>query len=205
MTSVWIFVGATAIAALAACRGPLSRRARRCCHAGWWNLVFPIGMYAVTTHELGRATGSSWMTDTDRVEIWVATASGPSCSRRCWRPGSGHPRPIDAGSSCRSLLGCRPRAAVRPPGGSHSMHKRGHLAPSEGSATSHTGRDPCSGRRCTRPASPPSRVPAPPAHQRVGDAGPPPWHQAGADTTSDGHVRVRPRASAGGRVRAAPR
>ncbi|WP_406261719.1 hypothetical protein [Streptomyces nigra] len=61
-------------------------------------------MYTVTTHELGRATGSSWMTDTGRVEIWVATASGPSCSRRCWRPGSGHPRPIDAGSSCRSLL-----------------------------------------------------------------------------------------------------
>ncbi|MFF3911057.1 hypothetical protein ACFYZJ_35070 [Streptomyces sp. NPDC001848] len=26
---------------------------------GWWNLVFPVGMYAVTTHELGRATATS--------------------------------------------------------------------------------------------------------------------------------------------------
>ncbi|MGW0680645.1 SLAC1 family transporter [Streptomyces sp. NPDC002767] len=39
---------------------------------GWWNLVFPIGMYAVTTHELGRATGTSWMTTLGRWEIWVA-------------------------------------------------------------------------------------------------------------------------------------
>ncbi|MFJ9539825.1 tellurite resistance/C4-dicarboxylate transporter family protein [Streptomyces sp. NPDC101225] len=41
---------------------------------GWWNLVFPIGMYAVTTHELGRATGASWMTSTGRWEVWVAAA-----------------------------------------------------------------------------------------------------------------------------------
>ncbi|MFE2544456.1 tellurite resistance/C4-dicarboxylate transporter family protein [Actinacidiphila glaucinigra] len=41
---------------------------------GWWNLVFPIGMYAVTTHELGRATGTSWMTSMGRWEIWVAAA-----------------------------------------------------------------------------------------------------------------------------------
>ncbi|WP_432026480.1 DUF488 family protein, N3 subclade [Streptomyces sp. 1222.5] len=39
---------------------------------GWWNLVFPIGMYAVTTHELGRATGTSWMTTLGRWEGWVA-------------------------------------------------------------------------------------------------------------------------------------
>jgi uncharacterized protein YeaO (DUF488 family)/tellurite resistance protein TehA-like permease len=38
---------------------------------GWWNLVFPIGMYGVTTHELGRATGTSWMTTLGRWEIWV--------------------------------------------------------------------------------------------------------------------------------------
>ncbi|MFF2363865.1 DUF488 family protein [Streptomyces sp. NPDC058122] len=39
---------------------------------GWWNLVFPIGMYAVTTHELGRATGTSWMVTLGRWEIWVS-------------------------------------------------------------------------------------------------------------------------------------
>ncbi|MFF8352926.1 DUF488 family protein [Streptomyces chartreusis] len=39
---------------------------------GWWNLVFPIGMYAVTTHELGRATGTSWLTNAGRWEVWVA-------------------------------------------------------------------------------------------------------------------------------------
>ncbi|MET9126216.1 tellurite resistance/C4-dicarboxylate transporter family protein [Streptomyces sp. NPDC004528] len=39
---------------------------------GWWNLVFPIGMYAVTTHELGRVTGTSWMTTLGRWEIWIA-------------------------------------------------------------------------------------------------------------------------------------
>ncbi|MFG2479742.1 DUF488 family protein [Streptomyces fagopyri] len=41
---------------------------------GWWNLVFPIGMYGVTTHELGRTTGTSWMTTLGRWEIWVAGA-----------------------------------------------------------------------------------------------------------------------------------
>ncbi|MEU8789567.1 tellurite resistance/C4-dicarboxylate transporter family protein [Streptomyces sp. NPDC048643] len=39
---------------------------------GWWNLVFPIGMYGVATHELGRVTGTSWMTSMGRGEIWVA-------------------------------------------------------------------------------------------------------------------------------------
>ncbi|MFG3168707.1 tellurite resistance/C4-dicarboxylate transporter family protein [Streptomyces sp. NPDC048200] len=39
---------------------------------GWWNLVFPIGMYGVATHELGRVTGTSWMTAMGRGEIWVA-------------------------------------------------------------------------------------------------------------------------------------
>jgi tellurite resistance protein TehA-like permease len=41
---------------------------------GWWNLVFPIGMYGVATHELGRTTGTSWMTTLGRGEIWVAAA-----------------------------------------------------------------------------------------------------------------------------------
>lgn len=40
---------------------------------GWWNLVFPIGMYGVATHELGRTTGTSWLTSLGRGEIWVAT------------------------------------------------------------------------------------------------------------------------------------
>ncbi|MFD9005054.1 DUF488 family protein [Streptomyces sp. NPDC059582] len=39
---------------------------------GWWNLVFPIGMYAVTTHELGRVTKTSWLVTLGRWEIWVA-------------------------------------------------------------------------------------------------------------------------------------
>ncbi|MFF5025569.1 DUF488 family protein [Streptomyces collinus] len=39
---------------------------------GWWNLVFPIGMYAVATHELGRATGTSWMITVGRWEVWTA-------------------------------------------------------------------------------------------------------------------------------------
>ena len=112
MTSLWIFMGAAAIAGLAAVRltalppdetllsRPLLigvavvlwafsswliplllalgvwrhalRRIPLRYDVGWWNLVFPIGMYAVTTHELGRATGSSWMTSTGRWEVWVA-------------------------------------------------------------------------------------------------------------------------------------
>ncbi|MFE7170329.1 tellurite resistance/C4-dicarboxylate transporter family protein [Streptomyces sp. NPDC057616] len=112
MTSVWIFMGAAAIAVLAAVRltalppdetllsRPLLvgaavvlwafsswliplllalgvwrhvvRRIPLRYDLGWWNLVFPIGMYAVTTHELGRATGTSWLTSTGRWEGWVA-------------------------------------------------------------------------------------------------------------------------------------
>ncbi|MFF0516104.1 tellurite resistance/C4-dicarboxylate transporter family protein [Streptomyces sp. NPDC004250] len=39
---------------------------------GWWNLVFPIGMYGVASHELGRTTKTAWMTSLGQVEIWVA-------------------------------------------------------------------------------------------------------------------------------------
>ncbi|MEV7324389.1 DUF488 family protein [Streptomyces sp. NPDC093970] len=112
MTSVWICMGAAAIAVLAGVRlvslppGTLSptrpvvlgacvilwsfaswlvpfllalgvwRHALRGVplryDLGWWNLVFPVGMYAVTTHELGRVTGTSWMTVAGRWEVWVA-------------------------------------------------------------------------------------------------------------------------------------
>ncbi|MER5596304.1 DUF488 family protein [Streptomyces sp. NPDC002265] len=112
LTSVWIFMGAAAIAVLATVRimalppgdtllsRPLLvgvavvlwafsswliplllalgvwrhvlRRIPLRYEVGWWNLVFPIGMYAVTTHELGRAAGTSWMTGTGRWEIWLA-------------------------------------------------------------------------------------------------------------------------------------
>lgn len=41
---------------------------------GWWNLVFPIGMYAVCTHELGRTTRTPWMTTVGRWEVWIAAA-----------------------------------------------------------------------------------------------------------------------------------
>ncbi|WP_324608102.1 DUF488 family protein [Streptomyces sp. 142MFCol3.1] len=114
MTSVWIFMGAAAIAVLAGVRLislpsgdtllarpvilgssvvlwsfsswliPLLLALGVWRHAlrriplryglDWWNLVFPIGMYAVTTHELGRATGTSWMTTIGRWEVWVAAA-----------------------------------------------------------------------------------------------------------------------------------
>ncbi|MEU8714465.1 DUF488 family protein [Streptomyces sp. NPDC048663] len=112
MTSVWIFMGAAAIAVLAGARlvalpqgsllpaRPLVigssvvlwsfsswliplllalgvwrhvlRRVPLRYELGWWNLVFPVGMYAVATHELGRVTGASWMTAAGRWEIWVA-------------------------------------------------------------------------------------------------------------------------------------
>ncbi|WP_326578737.1 tellurite resistance/C4-dicarboxylate transporter family protein [Actinacidiphila glaucinigra] len=114
MTSVWIFMGAAAIAALVPVRlialpagstmlsrellvgssvvlwsfsswliplllalGVWRHALRRIplrYDLGWWNLVFPVGMYAVTTHELGRATGTSWMTSMGRWEVWVAAA-----------------------------------------------------------------------------------------------------------------------------------
>ncbi|MFH9089213.1 DUF488 family protein [Streptomyces sp. NPDC017673] len=114
MTSVWIFMGAAAIAVLAAVRlialppggavlsRPLLvgssvvlwsfsswliplllalgvwrhalRRIPLRYELGWWNLVFPVGMYAVATHELGRATGTSWMTGVGRWEVWIAAA-----------------------------------------------------------------------------------------------------------------------------------
>ncbi|MEW2289256.1 DUF488 family protein [Streptomyces sp. NPDC047841] len=114
MTSVWIFMGAAAIAVLAAVRlialppggavlsRPLLvgsavvlwsfaswliplllalgvwrhalRRVPLRYELGWWNLVFPVGMYAVTTHELGRVTASSWMTSAGRWEVWIAAA-----------------------------------------------------------------------------------------------------------------------------------
>ncbi|MDX3761758.1 MULTISPECIES: tellurite resistance/C4-dicarboxylate transporter family protein [Streptomyces] len=112
MTSVWIFMGAAAIAVLAGVRlialplgstilsRPLVIGASVVLWAfsswliplllalgvwrhtlgriplryelGWWNLVFPVGMYAVTTHELGRATTTSWMTSVGRWEVWIA-------------------------------------------------------------------------------------------------------------------------------------
>nr|WP_240528930.1 tellurite resistance/C4-dicarboxylate transporter family protein [Streptomyces humi] len=114
MTSVWIFMGAAAIAVLAGVRlialplgGTMPSRPlvvgtsvvlwsfsswliplllalgvwRHALHRvplrydlGWWNLVFPVGMYAVTTHELGRVTGTSWLTSMGRWEVWVAAA-----------------------------------------------------------------------------------------------------------------------------------
>lgn len=40
----------------------------------WWNLVFPVGMYGVATHELGRTTAASWLTTLGGWEIWVGAA-----------------------------------------------------------------------------------------------------------------------------------
>ncbi|MGW7264496.1 SLAC1 family transporter [Streptomyces sp. NPDC054842] len=112
MTSVWIFMGAAAIAvftgvrltalpqdsvllarplivgscvvlwsfsswliplllALGVWRHALRRIPLRY-ELGWWNIVFPVGMYAVATHELGRATGTAWMTTMGRWEVWTA-------------------------------------------------------------------------------------------------------------------------------------
>jgi tellurite resistance protein TehA-like permease len=60
--SVWIFMGAAAIAVLAGVR-------LIALHPG---TTIPVGMYAVTTHELGRATATSWMTSVGRWEVCIA-------------------------------------------------------------------------------------------------------------------------------------
>ncbi|MFI5976246.1 DUF488 family protein [Streptomyces sp. NPDC051452] len=136
MTSVWIFMGAAAIAVLAGVRlialppgstmlsSPLIigssvvlwsfsswliplllalgvwrhalRRIPLRYELGWWNLVFPVGMYAVTTHELGRATATSWMTSVGRWEVWIAAGfwavvfAGMAAATLRPRPATGH-------------------------------------------------------------------------------------------------------------------
>ncbi|MGX1546435.1 SLAC1 family transporter [Streptomyces adustus] len=147
MTSVWIFMGAAAIAVLAGVRlialppggallshqlvagssvvlwsfsswliplllalgawRHLVRRVPLRYELGWWNIVFPVGMYAVATHELGRATGTGWMTATGRWEIWVAAAVwavvfAAMVGRLARAPLSGR-----AGTRCRSGAGAR--------------------------------------------------------------------------------------------------
>ncbi|WP_433448774.1 tellurite resistance/C4-dicarboxylate transporter family protein [Streptomyces sp. CA-142005] len=136
MTSVWIFMGAAAIAALAGVRlialhpgttmlsRPLVigtsvvlwafsswliplllalgvwrhalRRGPLRYELGWWNLVFPVGMYAVTTHELGRATATSWRTSLGRREVriavvfWAVVSAAMVAARLRARPTTAH-------------------------------------------------------------------------------------------------------------------
>lgn len=42
--------------------------------ASLWSMVFPIGMYAVATRELGAVAGRGWMTDAGAEEAWAALA-----------------------------------------------------------------------------------------------------------------------------------
>jgi len=39
---------------------------------GLWGMVFPIGMYGVASHRLGRASGAEWLSDFGNGEGWVA-------------------------------------------------------------------------------------------------------------------------------------
>jgi tellurite resistance protein TehA-like permease len=39
-----------------------------------WSMVFPLGMYAVASMELGRAEGLPWVEQIGQVELWVAFA-----------------------------------------------------------------------------------------------------------------------------------
>ena len=43
--------------------------------AGFWSVVFPLGMYSVATTTLGAATGIGFMTAIGDAEIWVAFAA----------------------------------------------------------------------------------------------------------------------------------
>ncbi|MET8582274.1 hypothetical protein ABZX39_15500 [Streptomyces collinus] len=89
MTSVWIFMGAAAItvlagvrlAALAAGATLLPRPVLMGASVVLWAfstwlipLLLALGFwrYAVTTHELGRATGTLWMITMGRWETWVS-------------------------------------------------------------------------------------------------------------------------------------
>ncbi|MCP2167473.1 tellurite resistance/C4-dicarboxylate transporter family protein [Goodfellowiella coeruleoviolacea] len=41
---------------------------------GLWSLVFPVGMYGVASHQLGRATGAGWLSALGGGEAWLALA-----------------------------------------------------------------------------------------------------------------------------------
>lgn len=41
---------------------------------GLWGMVFPIGMYGVASHQLGKASGADWLSDFGNGEGWVAVA-----------------------------------------------------------------------------------------------------------------------------------
>ncbi|MFF1568873.1 DUF488 family protein [Streptomyces sp. NPDC058293] len=155
MTSVWIFMGAAALAALAGVRlialppgstllsrpvilgssvilwafsswliplllalGVWRHALRRIplrYELGWWNVVFPIGMYAVTTHELGRATGTSWMTAVGSWEVWVAAAAW-AVVFAAMVTAMLRPRPTTAhGSAADTGQAARPENVARPP------------------------------------------------------------------------------------------
>ncbi|MGW3815357.1 SLAC1 family transporter [Streptomyces sp. NPDC005046] len=82
---------------------------------GWWNIVFPIGMYAVTTHELGRATGTSWMTSMGRWEVWVAAAVW-AVVFAAMVAAKLRPRPMTAqGSATATGQAARPESTAPPP------------------------------------------------------------------------------------------
>jgi tellurite resistance protein TehA-like permease len=43
--------------------------------APWWSMVFPLGMYVVSSASYGRATGLGFMADAARVEVWLGLAA----------------------------------------------------------------------------------------------------------------------------------
>lgn len=52
----------------------LVRRVSLRYETGLWSMVFPLGMYGVASSQLGRATGTRWLTALGDGEAWVALA-----------------------------------------------------------------------------------------------------------------------------------
>jgi tellurite resistance protein TehA-like permease len=70
---------------------PATRRYR----LGWWAMVFPLGMYAAATDDLGRTAGSGALLALATLAFWVALAAwlavaaalaGHGPRRRAWAP-----------------------------------------------------------------------------------------------------------------------
>jgi tellurite resistance protein TehA-like permease len=66
---------------------------------GMWSIVFPVGMYAVASHELGTALNVSWLVTLGRDAAWPALATWTAVFvamiatllRRSSRPAEGRP------------------------------------------------------------------------------------------------------------------
>jgi tellurite resistance protein TehA-like permease len=66
-----LYLVLAAASAWRAARLPATRRYQ----LGWWAMVFPLGMYAVATDDLGQTTGSGVLLALATVAFWVALAA----------------------------------------------------------------------------------------------------------------------------------